>query len=148
MVSRTRPSLPGLSLGSSAQLLSSLVIKTFISSYRGQGQLGTTAKKCKSGDQNFPKLSHNMGSGSIILPTLCQIKVYNTIQNDILYLKVVSREIYFVMSNRCRYWCSSGLVSELSRTINVACNHSFPRMVVSSTSGSRNDPLNYVARRV
>ena len=50
------------------------------------------------------------------------------------------------MSN-CRYWCSSGLVSELSRTINVACNHSFPRMVVSSTSGSRNDPLNYVARR-
>ena len=28
---------------------------------------------------------------------------------------------------------------------NVACNHNFPRMVVSSSRGSRNDPLNYVA---
>ena len=36
------------------------------------------------------------------------------------------------------------IVSELS-PVNVACNHRFPRMVVSSRTGSQNDPLNYVA---
>ena len=36
------------------------------------------------------------------------------------------------------------MVSEVSK-VNVACNHNFPRMVVSSTTGRQNDPLNYVA---
>lgn len=36
------------------------------------------------------------------------------------------------------------IASELS-PVNVACNHRFPRMVVSSRTGSQNDPLNYVA---
>ena len=35
--------------------------------------------------KNFPKLSHNIGSGSIILPTLLQIKVYGTVKNHICF---------------------------------------------------------------
>lgn len=33
--------------------------------------------------KNFPKLSHNIGSGPIILPTLLQIKVYGALKNHI-----------------------------------------------------------------
>lgn len=33
--------------------------------------------------KNFPKLSHNIGSGPIILPTLLQIKVYGAVKNHI-----------------------------------------------------------------
>ena len=33
--------------------------------------------------KNFPKLSHNIGSGPIILPTLLQIKVYGVVKNHI-----------------------------------------------------------------
>ena len=35
--------------------------------------------------KNFPKLSHNIGSGSIILPTLLQIKVYGAVKNHICF---------------------------------------------------------------
>ena len=46
-------------------------------------------------------------------------------------------------------WCETNvainvvMVSEVS-SVNVACNHNFPRMVVSSATGCKNDPLNYV----